>query len=124
MKLCKNCNGILSGKQRMYCSDACRKAHKRRKADKKSGQTNGQNGPAGLVDNAPQRFLHEFADKLSDLNSEQRLLLRKHLADMADYENTWVTRTLADKHIRNDWIPVYEFTRDLWFDLLEIVPVE
>lgn len=83
---CCNCGCILRGKQRRFCKDSCRKSYER-KADKKDREL--------VSDREPQGFFERFSDALSGLNPKEKIAFAATLARLADYENTWVKRVLA-----------------------------
>jgi hypothetical protein len=87
--LCIQCGEPLSGKQRNYCSDKCRK-RKARNADNPDKKT---------LDNpethSPLAFFARLADAVSDLDEGGKLELMRNLSAIAEYQQIWTKRVLA-----------------------------
>lgn len=81
------CGKWLSGKQRKFFSDACRKRHSRTKDVLESPQHD--NTVLWTCDISP------FADSLKSANGEVRRLIIEDLTSSADYQDVWVKRILA-----------------------------
>jgi len=84
--LCINCGQTLTGKQRKYCSDRCRKQHSR-KADNQGRELGGNGDPLGFFD--------QLSDILSDLDNNDRRDFVQNIGEIAGYQDVWVKRVLA-----------------------------
>lgn len=107
-KKCLYCHTTLTGKQRNYCSDAHRKAHKRQeeRIENLPPQAQISLNPDNL--RIPDIDLSALA---SDFTETELMDFAAHILAMAEYEHVWYERTLSDlshapgqKHI-NDPIP-------------------
>lgn len=90
MKLCMNCERALSGKQRNYCSDRCRKAYKRAlaKADEATSANRPEISEIGPING----HLRTLLDLSENMRFETKYHLRTILFGMGKYEDVWVRR--------------------------------
>jgi len=100
ISFCKNlkCGKPLSGKQRAYCSDKCRKAYKRQgQAD--GSRTNGHSNSTVLTANEhPANVFALFADNLSGLSLAGLGQVKLHLVTQAEYADVCLGRLTHCQH--------------------------
>lgn len=94
LKFCTNssCGTPLTGKQRSYCSDRCRKRASRGKSADSSRTDVRDNQPVSVSNSKPLNIFSLYADTLSDLTPPGLSHLKMHLLNEAKYSDVWIER--------------------------------
>lgn len=99
------CGQGLTGKQRMFWSDACRKRY-HRKADGEGVRERAENGPTVYW----QVEIGQFSDKVLSANGGHKLHLVQCLQADLDYQEVWVKRLLnAPGGCDRDQLEMHQF---------------
>lgn len=98
------CGHVLTGKQRSFWSDACRKRY-HRKADSEDVRESPENDLPVFW----QVDISQFSDKAVSANREHKLHLVKCLQADLEYQEVWCKRLLAQNSYSVDQLEMHQF---------------